>query len=185
MILGLYELLNRRIHLFGTRMRGFTLFIIVFITLLVLGSSEIFPTYVSINRFWVTTLISTTIISTGVLNPPYVYLVNMLNLKIKAKIFKKSIFVYVLRYGKIMLRKKKYLDTFYYKKAEGMLVEGKIYLREPEQISYPHNDEPILWGMKNKIVYVPDFIDFIETEIKNRDSPETIKRRILLKNLSV
>ncbi|KKL50135.1 hypothetical protein LCGC14_2308580, partial [marine sediment metagenome] len=47
------------------------------------------------------------------------------------------------------------------------------------------SDDFVLWGLKDRINYFESFSSFLKEEVRNGDSPKTIKRRILLKNLSV
>lgn len=170
MIIGLYKLLNQVITrgFFGFRRINVTHCIFLSVGYLIfrgqinmLGTAGI--------------IIPTIILSTGVLIPPYAYLINIFKLKINTKIFKKSIYIYCSKHGNITLRKKNFAT---FSEPIGLIVDNKIYLEEP----IPYLKNPILWGMEEKITYIKNFEEF-EKGITKEDDLETIKRKIILNTL--
>ncbi|KKL86077.1 hypothetical protein LCGC14_1948290, partial [marine sediment metagenome] len=171
MIIGLYNFLHRNI--LGRIGRTFRRSVgnpnNFFLVLATLGFLYITERITIGTTIWLA--IPTAILYTGVLISPYVYLTNMIILSVQKKFFKKHIYIYSNGHRRIDFRKGKY---YWLNKAVGIMVADKIYLDDE------YNDF-ILWGMGNRIVYINNLRDFIEDELTKRDSPETIKRRILLK----
>lgn len=113
------------------------------------------------------------IIYSGILNSPYCYLKNIIQLKITSKILKKERYITCLDY----INHGDFSLSWNNDGAIGMVVGDLIYLDE-------EYDFFILWGMKDKIKYFPDFKEFVREEIKARDNQEIIKRKLILKNLT-
>lgn len=166
MILWLHDLLKRKSDLVGFRIQNLFLFGGVVYALYVFKIiTAITPLYFL--------LIPLTIVYTGVLNSPYCYSKNIIQLKIASKILKKERYITCPDYrnhGDFSLSQNN--DG-----AIGMLVEDLVYLDD-------EYDFLILWGMKDKIKYFPDFKEFVREEIKAKDNQEIIKRKIILKNLT-
>lgn len=172
MIIGLYELLNEVI---ARRFLGFSRITITHIIFLGVGY---FVLRTQMNMFGIAIIIIPTIIlSKGVLIPPYAYLINVFKLKVNTKIFKKSIYIYCSEHGNIRLRKKN--PDWEVFSSIGLIVEDKIYLKEPDVY---YDKSPILWGMKDKINYIKNFEEFGKG-LEEDDTLEMIKRKIILNTL--
>lgn len=173
MIIWLYEILNQVVirRIFGFRRITITHLIFLGMAYLTLRGQINMSDIVVI-------IVPVVALSTGVFIPPYSYLINIFKLKVNTKIFKKSIYIYSSKHGNITLRKKKGTWRTIFKPI-GIIVQDRIYLEKPETF---FDKPPILWGMKEKIVYLNKFEEF-EEEIKEDDDLETIKRKIILNNL--
>lgn len=166
MILWLHDLLKRYSNLLGFRIQNVILFIAFAFAIYIFKIITITtPLY-----FF---LIPLTIIWTGILNSPYCYLKNIIQLKITSKILKKERYITCLDY----INHGDFSLSWNNDGAIGMVVGDLIYLDE-------EYDFFILWGMKDKIKYFSNFKEFVREEIKARDNQEIIKRKLILKNLT-
>ncbi len=173
MIIWLYEILNQVVL---RRIFGFTRITITHLIFLGMAYLTIRGQISMVGI--VVIIVPVVMFSTGVLIPPYAYLINIFKLKVNTKIFKKSIYIYSSKHGNITLRKKKgEWETIF--KPIGIIVQDRIYLEKPDTY---FDKSPILWGMKGKIVYLNKFEEF-EKELKEEDDLETIKRKIILNTL--
>jgi len=162
MIYGLHNLLRHRLRIpFSYHSKYYHLVVFILILLLTFYGLSNWKWLVGIYLF-------ASLIYSGILNTPYLYLVNIIAIKINRKFFKQKVFVY-FNGEKLKLRKN----------AERFDTAKGIIMNERMLIDNDYEDKIIPY----EVEYCQNLSSFFADEVKDTDSIEKIKKKLILYRL--